>query len=51
MNPDGSKRARILGLLPSGEKVFDYSYPGGQGNVAYRSLPIHWEKLVFPFSN
>ena len=48
-NPDGTKRARILGLAPSGEKVFDYYYPTVGGFVAYRSLPLHWENLEFPF--
>ena len=48
-NPDGTKRARLLGLAPSGEKVFDYYYPTTGGFVAYRALPIHWENLQFPF--
>jgi hypothetical protein len=47
-NPDGTRRGEILGLTPSGEKVFDYSYPTIAGFVAYRSLPIHWENLQFP---
>lgn len=34
---------RILGLAASGEKVFDYSFPG----KSFRSLPVHWEKLRF----
>ena len=34
---------RIVGLAPSGEKVFDYSFPG----YAFRSLPVHWENLAF----
>lgn len=47
-NPDGSKRAQLLGLAPSGEKVFDYSYPSPKGFVAYRAVPIHLENLTFP---
>ena len=47
-NPDGSKRAQLLGLLPSGETVFEYSYPTVWGFVAYRAMPIHLENLVFP---
>ena len=35
---------RILGLSASGEKVFDYQFPG----AGFRSMPVHWEKLVFP---
>lgn len=48
-NGNGSIRAEILGLLPSGEKVFDYIYPTQAGFVAYRSIPIHLENLSFPF--
>ena len=47
-NPDGSKRAQLVGLDASGAKVFDYSYPTKYGFVAYRAMPIHWENLVFP---
>lgn len=47
-NGDGTIRAEILGLLPSGEKVFDYNYATDYGFVAYRSLPIHLEDLMFP---
>lgn len=47
-NPNGSKRAQLLGLTASGEKVFDYSYPTPQGFVAYRAIPIHLENLAFP---
>jgi hypothetical protein len=43
----GSEYADILGLSASGEKVFEYSYPSGPCNVAYRSLPIHLERLLF----
>jgi hypothetical protein len=39
--------ARLLALTPTGEKVFEYSYPSGPCNVAYRSLPIHLERLQF----
>jgi hypothetical protein len=46
-NPDGSTRAEILGLGPSGQKVFDYSYPSPSGFVAYRAIPIHLENLAF----
>ncbi|MBA2743251.1 MAG: aryl-sulfate sulfotransferase, partial [Chthoniobacterales bacterium] len=49
VNPGGSRRAEILGLLPSGQKVFDYSYPTVYGFVAYRSVAIHLENLTFPF--
>lgn len=34
---------RIIGLTAAGEKAFDYSYPG----KAFRSLPVHWERLMF----
>lgn len=47
-NGDGSRRAQILGVAPSGEKVFDYSYPTHSGFVAYRAVPLHWENLMFP---
>lgn len=40
-------KARVLGLNASGEKVFEYSYPTAKCEDAYRSLPIHWEKLAF----
>lgn len=36
--------ARILGLSASGEKVFDYQFPGAN----FRSQPVHWESLSFP---
>lgn len=35
---------RVLGLSASGEKVFDYRFPG----FGYRSIPVHWENLSFP---
>ncbi len=35
---------RVLGISASGEKVFDYRFPGG----GFRSLPLHWENLTFP---
>src|SRR3954464_1561210 len=35
---------RILGLSASGEKVFDYRFPG----AGFRSQPVHWENLTFP---
>ena len=35
---------RILGLNASGERVFDYRYPG----AGFRSVPVHWENLTFP---
>ena len=47
-NPDDSKRAQLQGLLPSGETIFEYSYPTPMGFVAYRAVPIHLENLVFP---
>ena len=48
VNPDGSKRAQILGLDASGQKVFDYSYPTETCcDEAYRAIPVHWEKLRF----
>lgn len=40
--------ARILGLTPTGEKVFDYSYPSGPCTVAYRAKPLHLESISFP---
>lgn len=39
--------ARILGLAATGEKAFEYRYPTDICEDAYRSLPIHWENLVF----
>jgi hypothetical protein len=46
----GSQYAEILGLTASGEKVFDYSYPTAACDDAYRSLPIHLERLSFAAS-
>ena len=43
--------ARILALTASGEKVFDYAYPTGPCNDAYRTMPIHLEETAFPISN
>ena len=43
--------ARILALTSSGEKVFDYAYPTGPCNDAYRTQPIHLEDTAFPISN
>ncbi|MEP6955666.1 MAG: aryl-sulfate sulfotransferase [Chthoniobacterales bacterium] len=40
-------RARILGVARSGEKAFEYAYPTAKCEDAYRSLPVHWENLVF----
>ena len=34
---------RIIGLTAAGAKAFDYSYPG----KAFRSVPVHWERLMF----
>ncbi len=34
---------RILGVTAAGEKVFDYSYSA----KAFRSVPLHWERLMF----
>ncbi len=33
---------RIVGLSPSGGKVFDYAYHGD----AFRSILVHWERLM-----
>lgn len=38
---------RILGLLPTGDKVFEYAYPTSKCEDTYRSLPMHWESLSF----
>ncbi|MFN2508889.1 MAG: hypothetical protein ABR589_08965, partial [Chthoniobacterales bacterium] len=43
----GTSTARILGLSAAGNKVFDYSYPTFSCITAYRSIPVHWENLVF----
>lgn len=43
--------AKILALTSTGEKVFEYGYPTGPCNDAYRSLPIHLEETAFPISN
>ncbi len=48
-NGDGGAHAEILGLLPSGAKVFHYRYPALGGNAAYRALPLHLTNLQFPF--
>ncbi|MFN2508891.1 MAG: aryl-sulfate sulfotransferase [Chthoniobacterales bacterium] len=40
---------RILGLSASGEKVFEYAYPTVDCQDGYRSVPVHWENLMFPF--
>jgi hypothetical protein len=39
--------ASILGLTSAGDKVFEYSYPTNACDDAYRSMPIHWENLLF----
>lgn len=44
--PNG-RVAEIFGLTAAGNKVFDYSYPTGGCEDAYRSLPLHWENLIF----
>lgn len=44
----GGRAAELIGLTPSGEKVFDYSYPTRGCEDAYRALPVHWESLTFP---
>jgi hypothetical protein len=44
----GGRTAELLGLTPSGEKVFHYSYPTRGCEDAYRALPLHWEDLKFP---
>ena len=41
-------QGRILGLSPSGEKVFEYGYPAFSCADTYRALPIHLENLIFP---
>ncbi|HEV8185465.1 MAG TPA: aryl-sulfate sulfotransferase, partial [Chthoniobacterales bacterium] len=41
----------IMALTSTGEKVFEYSYPTGACDDAYRSLPIHLEETAFPTSN
>ena len=43
--------AKILALTASGEKVFEYAYPTGPCNDAYRTVPIHLEETAFPSSN
>ena len=40
-----------MALTSTGEKVFEYSYPTGPCDDAYRSLPIHLEETAFPTSN
>jgi hypothetical protein len=40
--------ARILGLTPAGDKVFEYSYSTGACEDAYRTMPIHWENITYP---
>ncbi len=48
VNSPQGRYAEILGLTAAGEKVFDYTYPTNRCDfVAYRSLPVHWENLVF----
>lgn len=39
--------AEILGLTPAGEKVFDYQYPSGVCDVAYRAKPLRFEAITF----
>ena len=48
--PNG-RFAELVGLTAAGEKAFDYSYPTGGCEDAYRSLPLHWENLVFDTPN
>lgn len=40
--------AKILGLTPAGEKVFEYAYPTVKCEDGYRSAPLPWHKLTFP---
>ena len=47
--PGFKGRARLLALNAAGEKIFEYAYPTGKCEDAYRSVPLHWEKLKFGF--
>src|SRR5206468_7977858 len=49
-NNPSSQQARIIGLDESGAKVFDYAFPAGNCNVAFNSVPVHWENLTMDVS-
>jgi arylsulfate sulfotransferase len=49
--PTGSARAEILGLSATGAKVFDYAYTTTNCAVAWNSIPVHLEHLVFTGPN
>jgi len=44
----GGVFAEVMGLDPSGAKVFEYRYPTTVCDTAFNSIPIHFESLVFP---
>ncbi len=43
----GSEYAELIGLTPSGQKVFDYGYRTYACEDAYRALPVHLERVVY----
>ena len=45
--PGGQFFAEVMGLNASGAKVFDYRYPTTGCSIAWNSIPIHFESLIF----
>ena len=43
----GNAFAEIVGLLPSGDRVFDYKYPTNFCDEIFNAFPIHLEELSF----
>jgi hypothetical protein len=39
--------AEIIGLTPTGNKVFDYRYSTTSCKTSWNSVPVHWENLLF----
>lgn len=46
----GGHFAQLKGLSETGETVFDYRYKTRSCEVAYNSVPLHWENLMFDVS-
>lgn len=41
------RKARLVGLTPTGEPAFAYQYPTTGCDTAFNAIPVHWERLVF----
>ena len=40
--------ARVLGLDPTGTKIFDYQYPSAGCKEVFNAVPLHFESTAFP---